>query len=107
MGKRLGKPIIAVLLALVFLAWAGPADAQSPLCKMRDQILQILILQYKELPIGRGLAANGNMLEIIVNAEDASTWTVIITQPSGFACVYATGESWQAIVPEKPKGPPS
>lgn len=107
MGKRLGHFIFGAVLLAMFLAWAGKATAQSPLCKMRDQILQILILQYKEVPIGMGLAANGNMLEIIVNAEDASTWTVIITQPSGFACVYATGESWQAIVPEKPKGPPS
>ena len=48
-----------------------------------------------------GLAANGNLLEILVSPR--GTWTIIITGPNGIACGVATGENWENVTAPRPK----
>ena len=86
---------LTFLLALIFLSAAGPVGAQQTVaCGLYEQIIKGLLLQYKELPTARGLAANGSLIEILTS-PDGETWTMIMMQPSGMACVMATGEGWQ------------
>lgn len=81
--------VVGIALALVTVS----AQAQT-VCGKRDDILAALADQYREKPVGIGLASNGGVLELLA-AESGSTWTLIFTEPNGSSCVVAEGEDWQ------------
>jgi hypothetical protein len=87
------RPLLASLSLLGVLA-ALPASAQA-VCGKRSDLLGQLAGRWKEAPVAMGLKDDGTMLEVVASA-DGSTWTVLITQPSGASCVVATGERWES-----------
>ena len=89
--------------AVLSLSTAGVAHAQqmqpkqrAP-CDDRGKILNKLGSDYAERRISLGLAANGNLLEIL--ASKSGSWTMIYTTPNGGSCVLATGQSWIDVEP--------
>ena len=42
-----------------------------------------------------GLSTDGGLIEIY-SSEDG-TWTILITRPSGVACLVAAGDSWEEL----------
>ncbi len=83
-------------IALVGLAMAGasPASAQVG-CDSRSKILSALDQQYKEAPIGVGLAQSGRVIELLVSRK--GSWTLLATGPTGLSCLIAAGENWEAM----------
>lgn len=79
--------LVAVVLSLSFAALA-----QAVPCAERAKFLTIFAEKYKEVPILIGLAANGNVLEVL--ASEQGSWTIIVTQPSGESCGWASGTAW-------------
>jgi len=94
------RAIAKALLALIFLVLPAAVGAQM-LCQERDQVLAKLAAGYHEAPVAMGLASNGALIEVLTSAapgaDEGKTWTIIVTQPNGISCVFATGESWQDI----------
>lgn len=86
-------------LALGLLA-LGPAtagtgrSAPAPMCGSYDELRVMLDRRFGERPASSGLADDGTVMQVFASAG-AGTWTMVSIDPSGKACVLATGEGWQ------------
>jgi hypothetical protein len=88
--------LVASTLAVSAMSIALPAAAQS-LCGERRQFVDHLAKKHQEQPTSIGLASNGSMVEVLTS--ETGTWTIIVTQPNGTACVVAAGEAWESRPP--------
>ena len=91
---------VASSALLIWLgAYTGLAHAQTvqtpAVCGKRGVIAQKLHQEYAEAPIGAGLASSGYLVEIF--ASSGGTWTIVITQPGGTACLVASGSNWEGV----------
>jgi hypothetical protein len=91
--------------ALATTILATPAHAQVPggpaVCGQRDKLVQRLEAEFGETRQGFGLQRGSSILEIFASAESGS-WTILVTQPTGMACMVAAGQNW-AATPEDAK----
>ena len=84
-----------------------PASVSSVIaasCGSRVEIVAQLLAKYGESQIGRGLDAQGSILELYAK-PDGSSWTVLTANADGSACVRDAGQNWQ-IAPPLPVGAP-
>ena len=77
------------------------ADPGHQKCGKRDDIVKHLTGKYKEQIVSSGVDSSGNIVEILTNPE-TSTWTLLITKPTGETCVIADGDNWRTKSPEHP-----
>lgn len=87
----------AILAAFSLLS--APASAQQlnlTNCTDRASALSYLSKAYKEQPVAVGLASSGGVVEVLTN-EGGTSWSIIVTLPSGVTCLVAAGEDWQPI----------
>jgi hypothetical protein len=92
------------LLALGALTAIGPSSAMADnSCGPREQLVKILAQQYKEDPVGIGLAQPGQVLEVF--ASSSGSWSMVMTMPDGKACLIAAGDNWEMVT--KVKGNPA
>jgi hypothetical protein len=92
------RTLLTTIIGLSALSLALPASAQS-ICGARDDFVQHLAQRHKEAPAAMGLSSNGKMVEVLTN-DETGTWTIIVTNADGSACVIAAGEAWQQILPQ-------
>jgi len=96
------KTLIATLAAAALLAplslSANADEGTSVLCGERQQILDSLENRYAESPKAMGLAGNGSVVELLTSRD--GTWTILVTRPSGMACLAAAGQHWEAVAPQ-------
>jgi len=92
--------IIAGLVLSVVASSGSVAVAQSAQtnCTDRTSALSHLSKAYKEQPVAMGLASSGGIVEVLTNGE-GTTWSIIVTMPSGVTCLVASGEGWEALQP--------
>ena len=91
----LNRIVIAVVLIFMSLI-AVPASAQAVIpCGQRADIIQKLNEKYSESPVSIGLTNAGSVLEIFASKD--RTFSVIVTQPNGIACLIATGGNWENL----------
>ncbi|SCA55409.1 conserved exported hypothetical protein [Candidatus Terasakiella magnetica] len=89
------KRILSGLLTLItVMSFAFPVAAQN-LCGERVDIIDTLKERYREVPVSMGLAGNGGVVEIF--ASNKGSWTILVTRPTGVACVVSAGEAWESI----------
>jgi|SRR5215207_6235523 hypothetical protein len=88
-------------LAVLTAAGSSSAYAQSA-CGPREQLVKLLSDQYKEGPVGMGLAQPGQVLEVFASSN--GSWTMVMTMPDGKACMIAAGDNWEMVT--KIKGSP-
>lgn len=98
------RPLLASCVAVLGLAGLSQAAAAESVCGKRADLLSQLSGRWSEAPVAMGLKDDGSVLEIVA-AADGSTWTVLITYPSGASCVVATGERWETAPPRVALGP--
>ncbi len=100
------KNLIGVAVAALILIVASPVLAQQG-CGPRAPFIQHLFDKYGEVPVGRGIAFRGSVMELFVS--DEGSWTLFVTRPGGLACLYATGQRWEnfPIPLEQPEEPGS
>lgn len=96
----LGFPLLVVVVLAVFI---DEAVAQG-VCGNRKAALEYLDRQYDERPRALGLAANNNVVELLVSKT--GSWTILVTRPNGTSCVVASGEAWGDL-PEVAEEPPA
>ena len=98
---RYALPPLAAIAALTLL---GPTTASAQTaCGPREQLVKLLTDQYKEDPVGMGLAQPGQVLEVF--ASSSGSWTMVMTMPNGKACMIAAGDNWEMVT--KAKGNPT
>lgn len=88
------------LSALVTLSVAAPvlAQSQQPPCGPRKTVVEQLGREYSEVPVNRGITAEGALMELL--ASPSGSWTLLISLPNGKSCLAAAGESWEELDPQ-------
>jgi hypothetical protein len=89
------------LLVLLIAAACAPAHAQNPNCAPYEMIVQGLSERYGERRVMSGLNPDGTLVQMFANPE-TGTWTALIVQPIGTACMVASGEQFDSTVAALP-----
>ncbi len=96
----LGGFAAALTIVITLVLSSGSAHAQLN-CDIRKSLLAKLDTGYGEQPVALGLASTGNVVELLISS--GGSWTILITNPNGIACIAAVGEDWEHLV-RKPAG---
>ena len=84
-------PVEAVTRFLILTALlATTAQAETP-CLPLPQFIDGLAEKYAETPRMSGLA--GDQL-LVITASEAGTWTALMVNPDGTACMVSAGEAF-------------
>jgi hypothetical protein len=97
MAKFLKNTVLAAVPAAVFILplSSAPAEAQQ-LCSQRGKVIGQFAKVYQENPVAGGLTRDGRLIEVL-STGDGSTWTIVISKPSGETCVMMAGEGWRPL----------
>ena len=93
---------IVLFIFVAVLLWAAVAEA-APFCDDRRNIAEKLNKKHDEQSVAVGLGNNGGLLEIFAS-PNGETWSIIISNTKGRACIIAAGEGWRyrkVVVGEK------
>ena len=94
---------LALCAALVALQTPAYAQADMPQCSNREAIVAHLEKKYGETPVAIGVTNNGGLAEVL-STDGGGTWSIIVTNATGWSCLVAAGEGWRQIKPQ-PGGP--
>ena len=83
----------AVAFAAI-LAVGQPAAANSK-CAAHDDIVKVLNKKYQETRHALAVVSATAVMEIFLSPE--GTWTMLVTNTQGVACITASGEAWQDV----------
>lgn len=72
-------------------------------CGTHAAVTRWLAGNFAEKPLARGVQGDGQLLEIYI-AKEGSTWTVVVTDPSGASCIVTEGTSFE-LLPQEVGGP--
>lgn len=84
----------AVLAAVTLFSSAGVASAAAP-CASHDAVAKTLTTKFKEARRIMGVVNSKAVMEIFMSPQ--GTWTVVVTDTRGMACIIATGQDWQEV----------
>jgi len=87
-----GHLLSAAAVAAFFMP--GVSLAQ-PICGDRQFLLQSLANEHKEARVALGLAASGQVVEVLV--APSGSWSIVVSQPNGRACLIGAGQGWQDV----------
>ena len=89
-GLLLAVCAVAILFALSRLVLA---DQPLPRCADRETFERELRARWSEVKVAEALATEGELIEVYASPGGA-TFTVVVVQPTGEACVVAEGTDW-------------
>lgn len=96
---------LALAIAITIAATSAAAAAGQA-CSPRSDVLGHLAKKYGEAPVAIGVTNKGGLVEVLTTG-DGATWTIIVSQPNGTACMVAAGEGWRtkgyALTPVEPR----
>jgi hypothetical protein len=101
--RNLAGLACALVIGTLSSSIAIPAQAQDQ-CGPRDKVVKVLNAKYQESQRALGLINEKAMMEVYISP--AGTWTMVVTNEAGIACVLAAGEAWDEM-PTKALGPSS
>jgi hypothetical protein len=84
----------AVLAAASLFSSVGVASPAAP-CGSHDALIKSLTIRFKEARRIMGVVNAKSVMEIFMSPQ--GTWTVLVTDTTGTACVIATGQDWQEV----------
>jgi len=82
---------MAAVLSILVVSTA----AAETVCEPRPVMLKGLTEVYGETPVARALAGPGQIIEVLVSPS--GSWTMIVTDILGQACIVGTGEAWTPV----------
>jgi len=101
-GNAMIRYPLATIGAIAALIAIAPSAGAQTACAPREQLVKLLADQYKEGPVGIGLAQPGQVMEVFASSH--GSWTMVLTLPDGKACMIANGNNWEMVT--KIKGSP-
>ena len=75
---------------------AAPAAAQQAGCVPHKEAVEHLAEAFGERLVSFAITSEGTLLEVMAS-QDGSTWTILLTQPGGRACLVSAGTDWHAV----------
>jgi hypothetical protein len=97
------KIALAALLAILPCVSAAEALAVQVQCAKHEFMRKLLTKKFSEEPVAIGTVNQDRFMELFVSAE--GTWTVLMTQTDGQACILAAGENWESLPQMAETGP--
>ena len=91
------KAVVTTLL----LAACVPAHAQNSNCAPHLMIIEGLADRYGERRVMSGLNGDSTVVEMYAN-DQTGTWTALVVQPNGTACLVASGGEFNSSIAELP-----
>lgn len=92
-----------ILLAATGLGLAAnrpaAADSTASRCGQHTKIVDFLEKRYGETPRGIGLVSDTGVMQVYVSEENG-TWTILVTNAEGQACLMASGKGWEDVKQE-------
>jgi len=76
------------------IAAASQGHAQGANCGPHASVTTHLATKYDESRRMIGLAANDAVIEVY--AAENGSWTILVTNPAGSACIVASGQNFEA-----------
>jgi hypothetical protein len=93
---------IAAVAALVCLWDVAEARAQSQSsCTDFKTLRAALADKAHELPTNAGIMGTGQFAVTLFSTPKGETWTLVILDAKGMACVIGAGTNWSDIAPGK------
>lgn len=80
-------------LFLFFPLISASAALPSVSCAERDTVVKNLWNGYKERSVATGITSGGSIIELF-QSNLGVTWTLLIVNTDGMACVLSSGDSW-------------
>lgn len=97
--------VLVIALGGLFLLPQQVDRQVDPVCpygsQSRVKVGLFLDRHYLERPVGIGLSTTGDLIEILVDRDDETTWTILRTSPQGCSTIAMTGTDWFNLEPEK------
>lgn len=85
---------IALSACSLFTLSAAEAQMRVP-CAERTDMIKLLADRYKEVPRAVGIASRNGVMEVYVSKK--GTWSVLMTNTTGKACIIAAGDAWEDV----------
>ena len=85
--------VAIVLTAASLFGLAGEAAAMQ--CANHDSIAKALTGKFKETRRAMGVVNSTAVMEVFMSPQ--GTWTVVVTDTRGIACIAASGDEWQDV----------
>ena len=93
------------LLPLLLLAFPVKAQEMAQaniVCGPAGSMIAKALQLYGAKPTQAGISISGDALGILVVNEETRAWAWIVRVPKeGHECVFASGEGWDALSPQK------
>ena len=86
------KVLVAAALTLFC---SGLAQADAPRCAPHADMLALLAKHYGEAPKAVGIVNAARFIEIL--SSKSGTFTILVTQPDGTACILAAGRDFEDV----------
>ncbi len=93
-----------ILLGALIALYGTPVGAQMA-CGSHASMMAQLDMKYGEVRRGWGLAGPTAIFEMWASDVPPYSWTILKVYPSGWACVVAVGDGWEANPPVAPGDP--
>lgn len=92
------KTSAILLFALNTIPSITPANALTAAsrCGAHATIVETLTKKYGETEHGIGLVSDQGVMQIFVSQEKG-TWTILMTNAQGKACMMAAGKGWEDL----------
>ena len=90
------KTLFALSLGFGLAVMATAANSGTTSCGDRNKVITSLAEKYGETRQGIGLGRNNGVMEIYAS-DETGTWTILVTLPSGQACLITAGESFENL----------
>ena len=87
---------LGVGAALVASTDAIAQSNQGRNCAPRDAVVERLSTRYGESRQSIGIGSNNSVVEVFASTE-TGTWTIVVTMPTGVACLVAAGQAFEAL----------
>jgi len=92
-ATRFGLRALISLCLAAATPYAEAETAPSP-CAARKEVVARLAERYGETLRSVGLNRDNALLEVYAS-EETGSWTILLTDPAGRACLVASGEMWE------------
>jgi hypothetical protein len=93
---KMQKPLFALSLGFGLAIMAQAAHSQTTSCGDREKVVNSLTQKYGETRQGIGLGRNNGVMEIYAS-DTTGTWTILVTLPTGQACLIAAGDAFESL----------
>ncbi len=80
------------------------AEGGRQTCAAHEQVVATLTQKYGETRQSFGLTATNQLVEMFASRA-SGTWTIIVTDTNGVACLIAAGDSFDRIADQVPGAP--